>query len=333
MKTFLLALTFLLVAAASPAFGQVDEVSSATGLPIPIGAPVIYGQVSVENIPRGERRPTIFVTLSLSGIQVDRRPVNELGYFFFLQAPRPNQSLLFEMNGTEIGRAYIPITNGNRARQDVTVDWNSVRSLSIGKTGTVSANAYPRSPEAEKSFEAAMAAVKENKNDVALKLFNELVQKDAKDYLSWTMIGQIHYADKKYGEAVPPFTKALELKPDFLLARVTWGRVALSQKEFDKAVEILTKAVEVDPNSADANHYLGEAYLQIKKGSLAVGYLNKAIELAPAQKADIHLRLAALYNGAGAKDRAAAEYKAFLEKNPTYAEKSKLEQYIKENGR
>ena len=91
------------------------------------------------------------------------------------------------------------------------------------------------------------------------------------------------------------------------------------------------KAVDVDAASADANHLLGEAYLQNKKGSLAVGYLNKAIELAPVEKAELHLRLAALYNGAGLKDRAALEYKAFLSKVKDHPDRAKFEQYVKEN--
>ena len=88
-----------------------------------------------------------------------------------------------------------------------------------------------------------------------------------------------------------------------------------------------------DRNSADSFHYLGEAYLQNKQGSKAVVVLNEAIRLAPNEKADIHLRLGALYNAAGAKDRAANEYKLFLQKRPDHKDKSKLEAYIKENGK
>lgn len=89
--------------------------------------------------------------------------------------------------------------------------------------------------------------------------------------------------------------------------------------------------MEAEIASADAQHYLGEAYLQAKKGSKAVGYLNEAIRLAPIEKAEIHLRLASLYNGAGLKDKAVEEYKMFLEKVPNYKEKEKIEKYIKEN--
>ena len=72
--------------------------------------------------------------------------------------------------------------------------------------------------------------------------------------------------------------------------------------------------MKADPKSATANYFLGEAYLALKKGSKAVGYLNEALKLDPIGMADAHLRLAALYNLAGYKDRAAAEYEQFLTK-------------------
>jgi tetratricopeptide (TPR) repeat protein len=109
------------------------------------------------------------------------------------------------------------------------------------------------------------------------------------------------------------------------------GKLRVSQKNFDAAIEILDRAVQSEPRSADANYLLGDAYLQVKKGSKAVVYLNEAIKLDPIGNAEAHLRLAALYNGAGLKDRAANEYEQFLTKKPDYPERKRLEQYIVEN--
>jgi len=87
----------------------------------------------------------------------------------------------------------------------------------------------------------------------------------------------------------------------------------------------------VQPTSAQANFFLGEAYLQNKKGSLAVGNLKEAIKLDPVGMADAHLRLAALYNAAGWKDKAAIEYEEFLKVVPDYQDRKKLEDYISAN--
>lgn len=333
MKKLLIAATiltlFLISVTSIPA--QTEEVGDDGGLMIPIGQPVIYGQVAIEGLPKAERRPLIFVSLLISGTQIDRKPTDGRGYFYFLQRPVHGLTLVFEVDGAEVGRSYLTVGAGSRLRHDVTVQWRSLKGAAKSETAVVSARVYNRTPEAEKALSVAMGLIRDNKGNEAKAAFDEMLKQDPKDFVAWTMLGTIYFDQKKYEDADAAFNKALELKPDFTLARVNLGRMYLAKSEFDKAVATLLKGVELEAASADANHYLGEAYLRIKKGSLAVGYLNKAIELAPTQKAEIHLRLAALYNGAGLKDRAAAEYKAFLSKVPNHADAKKFEQYIKEN--
>ena len=315
---------------------QVDDVSEVVGLPIPIGASVIYGQVIIRNVPKGERRPTIFVYLRNGGAQLDKYQANDKGYWYFLKSPIDGHALTYEVDGMEVGRTIIAAGGSNRFRQDIDLDYVQVKGAIAGTStkpsGVVSArDMYQRSADADKAFESASAANRAGKPDEALKLFNDIVAKDPKDHNAWMQVGAIHYWAKRFDESRTAYAKALELKPDYFLANLNLGRLELSQKNYEPAIAALGKAVEVDPKSADANHLLGEAYLQNKKGSLAVGFLNKAIELAPVEKAELHLRLAALYNGAGLKDRAALEYKAFLEKVKEHPDRKKFEQYVKDN--
>lgn len=318
-----------------PALAQVDDVSEVTGMPIPIGAPVIYGQVLIRNLPKGERRPIIYVYLRNGGAQIDKFQATEQGYYYFLKRPIDGHTITFEVEGSEIGRAIIAGGVSNRFRQDVEFDWNSLhgasRNPSQSNTVISARDRYDRGADADKIFDKAMSAVKAGKNDEAIKIFDQIVAKDPKDFVAFMMLGTIHGAEKRDNDARKAFQSALDLKPDFLMALLNYGRMELANKSFDHSIELLSKAVEVEPTSVDGNHYLGEAYLQAKKGSKAVVYLNKAIDLAPVEMADLHLRLAALYDAAGYKDRAAAEYKAYIKKVPDYKDKKKLEDYINKN--
>ena len=314
------------------AAAQVDEISQATGLPIPIGSPVIYGQISISGIRKDEAKPIVFVVLYDGGIQIDRKQAADTGYYYFLRTPQNGYVLAFEVDGIEIGRAMIVAGMSNRVRQDISVDWKSLKGTTRQLVGTVSVkDAYVRSAEAEKVFDRAMAAFRQKKYDQALDLLRVMVEKDPKDFLAWTLCGAIYLAENKLTESSQALAKALLLRPDFILALLTMGELQLTQKNFDKAIEVLSRAVELNPQSAQANHLLGEAYLQAKKGSLAVGYLNKAIELAHTEKAEIHLRLDALYNAAGFKDRAVADYKAFLSKVKDHPDQKRIAQYIRDN--
>jgi len=59
--------------------------------------------------------------------------------------------------------------------------------------------------------------------------------------------------------------------------------------------------------------------------------MNEALRIDPIGKAEIHLRIAAIYDNVGLKDLAATEYEQFLKKRPDYQDRKKLEKYIAEN--
>jgi tetratricopeptide (TPR) repeat protein len=109
---------------------------------------------------------------------------------------------------------------------------------------------------------------------------------------------------------------------------INHGRLRIVVKNLNGAIEVLNRAVKLEPTSSAANYFLGEAYLQAKLGSKAVPYLNEAIRLDPITMADAHLLLAAIYNASGLKEKAAAEYSAFLKQRPNYSDRKKLEAYI-----
>ncbi|MDI1241144.1 MAG: tetratricopeptide repeat protein [bacterium] len=317
----------------TPASAQSDDIRAATGLPIPIGQPVIFGRVAIRNLPSGISRPVVAVVLMANGAQLDRNQANDAGYYYFLRRAANGMQLVFEINGGEIGRQAIQEDIGGSVRRDIEVDWRDYTEAKASSPGVISVrDAYPgRSPEASANMDKAMAAAKGGKKDEAIKMMRAVVDKDPKDFPAWTELGTLYFSGGKAAEAEAAYNKALELKPEFMVAILNLGKLQMSEKKYDAAVIILTKGIQTDPNSADAFHYLGESYLQIKQGNRAVIALNEAIRLDPAGKAEIHLRLGALYNAAGAKPQAVNEYKQFLQKQPNSKDKSKLEQYIKDN--
>jgi tetratricopeptide (TPR) repeat protein len=190
---------------------------------------------------------------------------------------------------------------------------------------------YDRSSKNASLFNKAQEAAKNKKYDEAATLFRQLVDADAADFPAWYQLGTVYFIQKNYAEAEKAYLKAIATHPDYGVALLSLGRLRIAQKNYDGAIEALTQAVKVLPTSAQANFFLGEAYLQNKKGSLAVGYLNQALKLDPVGMADARLRLAALYNAAGMKDKAAAEYEEYLKVVPDYENKKQLQDYITAN--
>ena len=286
---FLIALCLLLSAGllSFSVQAQVEDIRAATGLPIQIGQPVIYGRVTLRNLPSGTAKPIITVVLMANGAQLERSQASDSGYYYFLQRAANGMQLVFEIGGGEIGRQIIQPDVGGAVRRDIEVDWREYTSTRRSVPGTVSVkDAYPgRSPEASATMDKAMAASKAGMKDEAIPMMRSVVAKDQNDFPAWTELGTLYFLSGKIQEAETAYRKALEIKPDFMLAILNLGKLQMSEKKYDDAVVTLTKGIQADPTSADAFHYLGESYLQIKQGNRAVIALNEAIRLAPQEKA------------------------------------------------
>ncbi len=332
MKRFLFVSFFtlsLVIAYPGSSEAQTDELRAATGLPLKIGEPVVFGQVSLKRFDDSERRPTMFVSLLEGGTLIERTSVDMKGWFVFRRSVRGSATLLLEVDDLEMGRVPLSVGANPQIRQDFQIDWQEAKRY---VTGVVSAkSSYSRKPEASKIFDEAMTLMRDKKLGPAAGKLKDAIAIDPKDYVAWTELGTIYFKQNNLNDAEACYFKAIEQKQDYFVALLNLGKLYVSRKQADEAVMVLSNAVKSDATSAEAQHFLGEAYLLAKKGSLAVNHLNEAIRLSPMDMADLHLRLAALYDAAKIKNKASQEYKIFLTKRPDHPEKARFEKYISEN--
>ncbi|MEK6335307.1 MAG: tetratricopeptide repeat protein [Acidobacteriota bacterium] len=304
------------------------------------GSNVLWGDLKVDESKAGNEKPLSYTIIlyTPSRTILDRTPISNGGRYRFLDLPDGEYDVAVEVDNIEVTRFHVvlsaqPSVGKSDTRRDIELEWRATGPAGRGpKAATISAeDLYKRTDANDKLFSRAQAATNEKKYDQAIATLRQLVEVDPQDFLAWTELGTNYLLKESFPEAENAYLRAAEARPGFFLAHLNLGRLYLLQKKPEKAIESLTQAIKIKADSADANYFLGEAYLQIKKGSLAVGYLNEAIRLDPQGKADVHLRLALLYNAAGMKDKAAAEYEQFLKKRPNYSDRKKLEQYITEN--
>jgi cytochrome c-type biogenesis protein CcmH/NrfG len=304
-----------------------DPVSRAPGF-------IVFGDVEVTGEGADEKPLTFTLILyTRTGIILDRQRVGSKGRYQFNNVAVGDYDVAVEFDNNEVSRTHIKLTGMlTRFRQDISLELRSGAPAVSAKPPTVSAeDAYDRKGPDKSRFEKAEEALDKKEYDKAVALLTQIITDDPQDFQALSELGTVHMIQKNPAEAEKAYVRATEIRPTFFLALLNLGRLRLRQKSFDGAIDALSQAVTVQPTSPEANYLLGDAYLQIKRGSKAVGYLNEALKLDPAGKADAHLLLAALYNGAGMKDKAAAEYEEFLKKKPDYADRKKLEAYIAAN--
>lgn len=299
------------------------------------GDHTLYGDLSVDESEVPGVKPLTFDVLlySEANILVARQPTSNNGRYRFNNLPTGLYYVAIEVEGSEVARVSADLRSPllKDVRRDIALQWH-MPTKTI-KPSLLSVDAYSRTAANEKLFRSATEAARKKNYAKATTLLNQVVAGDARDFEAWAALADVHFMQKNYAQAENEYLRAIDVRRGFFMALLNFGRLEITLKKYDVAVEALARAVNVHPDSADANYFLGDSYLRLKKGSLAVPYLNEALRLDPVGMAEVHLRLATLYQAAGFPDKAAAEYQAFLKKRPDYSERKRLEKYITANRR
>ena len=298
------------------------------------GGHTLFGDIKVDDSQTNDLSPLSLQVLLYSE---DRRLLNQQtipsnGRYRFVDLRDGRYELAVEVDNVEVARVRVIVSAPFKTdfRQDLEFQWRD-KSASARAEVVSATDLYNRSTANADLFRKAAEAIEKKKFVKAIPLLRHIVQSDPKDFPAWTELGTMYFIQKNFDEAENGFTEALKRNPDYAVALISLGRVRIVRKNFNGAIDALSQAVRVQPTLPQANYFLGEAYLQAKLGSKAVPFLYEAIKLDPAGMAEAHLRLAALYNARDMKDKAAAEYEAFLKQRPDYADRKKLEQYIAAN--
>jgi tetratricopeptide (TPR) repeat protein len=297
---------------------------------------VLYGDLKADESKAGMVPQTYTVVLSrIPSGELRRVTIPNGGRYRFNAVQNGEYNLIVEVEGQEVVRIPMLLQEGRSTdiRRDIELAWKADTTEIPVRGGGAGAAlyAYARPEETHALFRNAQEAMGKKDFRQAAALLVQITGKDPEDFEAWTELGTSWFNVKKLEEAEEAYRSALEHRPGFLPAQLNLGKIRLARKNYEGAVDALSQAVQNHPDSAEAQYYLGESYLQAKRGSKAAVHLNEALRLDPVGKADAHLRLGALYNAAGMKDRAASEYEQFLTKVPNHPDREKLRQYIRQN--
>src|SRR5882724_4952677 len=143
-----------------------------------------------------------------------------------------------------------------------------------------------------------------------------VLQIDPKNAQAFFIAGQIAEAKGEVQRAYASYSKAVELKPDHIDAKVGLARVYLMAGRFDEAEKSVSEALSVNPQHVGA--LTMKAALSARKGDVA-GATEQAKALVDAQKnppVETSMLLAGLYTSQGNATAALAVIESALKSNP-----------------
>lgn len=131
----------------------------------------------------------------------------------------------------------------------------------------------------------------------------------------------VHARNKAYGDAEREYLAAMELDPDDADLSYRMGMLYQETREYGKAFDAFEKAIEIDPGYMRAMYQIGRtavfAEINVERGIECLKiYLENEPGRGEPTWAHAHWRLGMLYETAGDKDMARAEYEAALTLDP-----------------
>jgi len=167
----------------------------------------------------------------------------------------------------------------------------------------------------------------------AAKYYQYFINKGFKDYRVFSNYGVILESLEKLQEAELLYRKAIELKPDYIVAISNLGNILRLLGKFQEAELSTLKAIELKPDFANAHSNLGSILSDLGRLSEAEASYRKALEIDP-NIAETHYNLGNILKNLYKLKDAELSYKKAIEINPTYAEAySNLGNIFKELGK
>ena len=156
---------------------------------------------------------------------------------------------------------------------------------------------------------------RQNDLNLALRYFSSLIQDFPDSAIipdAYYALGSIHAEEGKFSEAIENFNKVIELSKSDLAgqAAVAIADIYVRQEKFDQAIEAYQDKIKVYPNLSHLIFpKIGEIFYKLAKYDEALEFYQKSLDVVPLREmADIHFKLAEIYQAQGKNGQASEEY-------------------------
>ena len=153
--------------------------------------------------------------------------------------------------------------------------------------------------------------------DLALRLYNSLVQDDSENIGLLSEIGNLYIKAGQDKKAVAYFKTIIELEPDNEDALNTMGGICRRIKEYDKSIEYLNHALAVGKDRAAIQYNLGFTYKSMGKDTEAIDCFQSVINDNPTDVLAYN-HLGAIYARQKDYEKAVSIYRLGLQVDPNH---------------
>jgi len=269
--------------------------------------------------------------LTVTGVQATAYTDNQ-GSFEFPQLNPGNYEVQVEAGGIQLEVVSQNVQVFRGAPSIITISLREPESSKKRPDGRASvsvgelSNDIPKS--ARKEFQLASRAAQENKSDEAIAHLRKAIDLYPNFLMARNDLGTQLLAQGKLDEAAEELRQAILIDDKSFNPKLNLGIVLVQQHKFVEAAEILDRALSLDSESPSAQLYSGEAQLGLGNYSRAEKELRAAYSIGGRPFSLALFHLGQLYMSKGDRDLAQRAFQLYLHEVPDAANADQVRKLI-----
>ena len=128
------------------------------------------------------------------------------------------------------------------------------------------------------NFITAKICIKLNKNEIAKKYLEKIIEENEESYMAHKMIAQIYEEEGNYEWAIAEYTKVISINSRDYASTYILSKILSEHDKKNEAVDLLTDLVKIVPENYKAVDLLANIYMDQEKYKEAINvYMNAII--------------------------------------------------------
>jgi Tfp pilus assembly protein PilF len=289
------------------------------------GGNSIHGKVL---LPDGKPAARVKVTITSVDIGSDNTMTDSDGTFKFGGLLKGNFTVSSKVEGYPNASEFVSIDRGGPSGQTAQV------ILYIRAEGQPKGAANPMladiSKDAVKKYQkAGETSAKDPK--AAIVLLDEAIGLHPQFALAYYEKGLLYQKQNDLDNALAAFVKAIEIKPDYVDAKLQFGSTSLSMKNYEVAAQVFLDVIKAKNEMPLVYLYLGKAFVGLKQNDNAEKAFKQALALKGGENlAEAHRYLGGLYLQKNQTADAIAELQKYVELQPKAPDADKIKTTIED---
>ena len=171
---------------------------------------------------------------------------------------------------------------------------------------------------AEAYYNRGVFFMNERRNGEAINDFNRAIELKPGSASAHNNRGIVYVNKKRLDEAIADFNKAIELNPSLAIAYNNRGNFFKNANRNNEAISDFNKAVKLDPDCTEAYNNRGSVFISERRFDEAINDLNKVIELSPGH-AEAYFNRGIIFISQRRNEEAVRDFNKAIKLKPDFA--------------